>query len=55
MLPRTGNRIATSLDALALGAARQWTSEPASLDDEPLRVHYKNTIDYRLDGDESDA
>lgn len=37
-------------DAHTLEVVRQWSFEPATLDDEPVRVHYDITVNYRLDG-----
>lgn len=38
-------------DAHALESLRQWTFEPATLDGEPVRVHYNLTVNYRLERD----
>lgn len=52
---RIEQSLGDDFDRLALEAVRQWTFEPASVDGEPVRVYYNITINYRLDGDETDA
>lgn len=39
-----------AFDAGAVEALRQWTFEPATLHDEPVRVHFHVTVRYALDG-----
>lgn len=38
------------LDQAAVDAVRTWRFEPARLDDEPVKVYYNLTINFRLDG-----
>ena len=41
-----------SLDRVSAETIRRWRFEPASLDGEPVAVHYHMTIRYRLDHEE---